>query len=958
MIGQLIARLEQTGLELNAEEIADVLWLANQIKQAAPESVQTEQASEQPIQPPTPISSTSANVAQTPPSSLTPSREQPAVSAYSSDTLPESSSSDKSSPTPEGLPFKAPATSALRNSLALARALRPLMRKVPSRTESVLDEEGTARQIAEYQVWSPVLQPARERWLELVLVVEETRTTVVWQETIAEFQKLMERHGAFRNVYTWSLQTKTDGTPQLFPFQQKKPQKVQTKQLSRSPKELLDATGRRLILLMSDCISPLWWQGEIHKLLELWGNHVPVAVLQLLPEQLWERTVLGLGTVVQLGALAPGVLNSQLIESGLPIWQEEKPTMALKFPVVTLEPESLTEWAQVVAGAGSVQTLGVLFEQNWKELVPKSPSPTPQQPTKPDLLVKRFHATASPLARKLAGFMAAAPVSLPVIHLIQQELLPESRQIHLAEIFMSGLLQFVQSHKPSQPERWQYKFVDGVREILLSSVRITEIDAVLEAVSQYIARKAGLQIKSFAALLAPNPNWDISTRQEVIPFAKIAMQVLRQLGEDYAALAEQLERTSQVIPEFSEESNNPPKILTFEFEVATITIEAETETPLGINLQPFEFEVALIEVNKSAQISTGSFPEIVDEMVFTKTGKHLNDIERLILQGTLANQTYEKISESTKYSARHLSNLALKLWEVLSEVLGEKVTKKNLQNVLQRWAARRHLTIHRHRQQAQEFIEDLGNGVQLKMVAIPSGSFLMGSPEDEPERRSRESPQHTVTIKPFFLGKYPVTQAQWQAVASLPQVNRELNPEPSRFKGENRPVERVSWYDAMEFCDRLSKYTGKPYRLPSEAEWEYACRAGTTTPFHFGETITSELANYKADYTYGAGIKGVYRGETTPVGSFGVANAFGLYDMHGNVWEWCADHWHSNYEGAPMDGSAWLDDTDNDSCILRGGSWSSLPMICRSAFRASSNDRDLHNGSIGFRVVCAFGRTQ
>jgi formylglycine-generating enzyme required for sulfatase activity len=959
MIGQLIARLEQAGLELNAEEIADVLWLANQIKQAAPESVQTEQASEQPIQPSTPISSTSANVAQTPLSSSTSSREQPAVSAYSSDTLPESSSSDKSSPTPEGLPFKAPATSALRNSLALARALRPLMRKVPSRTESVLDEEGTARQIAEYQVWSPVLQPARERWLELVLVVEETRTTVVWQETIAEFQKLMERHGAFRNVYTWSLQTKTDGTPELFPFQQKKPQKVQTKQRSRSPKELLDATGRRLILLISDCISPLWWQGEIHKLLELWGNHVPVAVLQLLPEQLWERTVLGLGTVVQLGALAPGVLNSQLIESGLPIWQEEKPTMALKFPVVTLEPESLTEWARVVAGFGSVQTLGILFEQKLKELVPKSPSPTPQQPT-PDLLVKRFHATASPLARKLAGFMAAAPVSLPVIHLIQQELLPESRQIHLAEIFMSGLLQFVQSHKPSQQERWQYKFVDGVREILLSSVRITEIDAVLEAVSQYIARKAGLQIKSFAALLAPNPNWDISTRQEVIPFAKIAMQVLRQLGEDYAALAEQLEQTSQVIPEFSEESHNPPKILTFEFEVATVTIEAETETPLGINLQPFEFEVALIEVNKSAQISTGSFPEIVDEMIFTKTGKHLNDIEQLILQGTLANQTYEKIAESTKYSAPHLRNVALKLWEVLSEVFGEKVTKRNLQNVLQPRAAHPHLSIHRHRQQAQEFIEDLGNGVELEMVAIPSGSFVMGSPEDEPKRDESESPQHTVTIQSFFIGKYPVTQAQWQAVASLPQVNRKLNPVPSRFKGENRPVEQVSWYDAMEFCSRLSQYTGKPYGLPSEAEWEYACRAGTTTPFHFGETITSELANYNADYTYGAGVKGIYRRQTTPVGSFGIANAFGLYDMHGQVWEWCADHRHSNYEGAPTDGSAWLDGIDNHYYMLRGGSWLYDPDVCRSASR-NYNLRAGRGGfddTFGFRVVCAFRRSE
>ncbi|KYC36511.1 hypothetical protein WA1_43255 [Scytonema hofmannii PCC 7110] len=872
MIGSLIARLEKAGLELNAEEIADILWLANQMEQVTQKSSETKQALEGSSQPPTQIKSTSANTAQTSPPLPTPSIKEPTVPAYASDTLPESSSSDKSSPTLEGLPFKAPAVAALQNSLALGRSIRPLMRKVPSRTELVLDEEGTARQIAEYQVWSPVLQPARERWLELVLVVEETRTTVVWAQTIAEFQKLMEQHGAFRNVYTWSLQTKTDGTPQLFPKQQK----IRKKQRSRSPKELLDATGRRLILLISDCISPLWWKGEIHKLLKLWGDRVPVAVLQLLPEQLWERTVLGLGTSVQLSALTPGVLNSQLIVSGLPIWQEEKPTVALQFPVVTLEPELLTEWARVVAGVGNIQTLGVLFEPNWTEFIPESPSPNSKQTSDPELLVKRFHATASPLARQLAGLMAAAPVSLPVIHLIQKELLPKSRQIHLAEVFMSGLLQLVQEHSQTQADRWQYKFVDGVRESLLGSVRITKIDEVLEVVSQYIASKTGLQIKSFAALLVPNPEWDTHTQEEIIPFAQVTKQVLRQLGEDYAALVEQLEQKSQVIPKFTEISDNLPKLLTFEFEVATISIEDETDNSLGINLQPFEFEVATIELKK-----TGLF--------------------------------------------RRKTELIVK----------------------------------RSRKQAWGFIEDLGDGVQLEMVAIPEGNFLMGSPKDELERRSSEGPQHKVTIKPFFLGKYPVTQAQWKAVVSLPQVNRELKPDPSYFKGDNRPVEKVSWYDCVEFCDRLSRYTNKTYRLPSEAEWEYACRAGTTTPFHFGETITSDLANYNANSTYGSGVKGVYREEnkpvgSTPVGSFNVANAFGIYDMHGQVWEWCEDHWHENYHGAPTNAEAWinrLEDNENHLRILRGGSWYISPELCRSACRSSVNPKN-NTDHISFRVVC------
>jgi len=279
------------------------------------------------------------------------------------------------------------------------------------------------------------------------------------------------------------------------------------------------------------------------------------------------------------------------------------------------------------------------------------------------------------------------------------------------------------------------------------------------------------------------------------------------------------------------------------------------------------------------------------------------------------------------------------------------------------------IVINRTQKTAQYYVEDLGNGITLDMVVIPDGRFMMGSPENELEPSNSESPQHLVNIQQFCMGKYPVTQEQWRAVAALPQVNIELDPDPSRFKGDNRPVEQVSWYDAVEFCDRLFFHTKRQYRLPSEAEWEYACRAGTTTPFHFGETITTDVANYRGtdseEYkwsgSYGRGPKGIYREETTPVGSFEVANAFGLYDMHGNVWQWCLDDWHDNYEGAPADGSAWLDDNDNLSqkrgrSVLRGGSWINNPEICRSAFRSYPCTRDTHYDFIGFRVVCAVGR--
>ncbi len=259
--------------------------------------------------------------------------------------------------------------------------------------------------------------------------------------------------------------------------------------------------------------------------------------------------------------------------------------------------------------------------------------------------------------------------------------------------------------------------------------------------------------------------------------------------------------------------------------------------------------------------------------------------------------------------------------------------------------------INRRQQSGQFFPEDLGGGVILEMVAIPGGSFVMGSPDDEPERNN-ESPRHLVDVAGFLMGKFPVTQAQWRAVAALPKINTDLDPDPSQFKGANRPVEQVSWDEAMEFCGRLSKKTGRNYRLPSEAEWEYACRAGTNTPFHFGETITSDLANYNGNYVYGAAPKGKYRKETTPVGSFKIANAFGLYDMHGNVWEWCADDWHENYEGAPNDGSIWSSSDEIVKRVLRGGSWYFNPRNCRSAFRARNNHGNRYD-LIGFRAVCS-----
>lgn len=258
--------------------------------------------------------------------------------------------------------------------------------------------------------------------------------------------------------------------------------------------------------------------------------------------------------------------------------------------------------------------------------------------------------------------------------------------------------------------------------------------------------------------------------------------------------------------------------------------------------------------------------------------------------------------------------------------------------------------VERNRKEARFFAENLDDGIDLEMVAIPQGEFNMGASEAEADLYDAK-PQHFVKMAPFFMSKYPITQAQWRTVAKLPKVTLDLDPDPSRdFKGASLPVQWISWYEAVEFCERLSNKTGQKYRLPSEAEWEYACRAGTTTLFHFGEILKPELANYDSIPPYGSVRVG--EGKTTTVGNFQVANAFGLYDMHGNVWEWCADYWHENYVGAPSDGTAWVSGGNDQARVLRGGSWAYPMENCRSAHRGNDEPgREGVTNDTGFRVA-------
>ncbi len=254
---------------------------------------------------------------------------------------------------------------------------------------------------------------------------------------------------------------------------------------------------------------------------------------------------------------------------------------------------------------------------------------------------------------------------------------------------------------------------------------------------------------------------------------------------------------------------------------------------------------------------------------------------------------------------------------------------------------------------------DLGGEVKMQLVLVPAGEFTMGAPDAEPGRQTREGPPHAVRItRPFYLGVYEVTQAEYEKVTGKNPSwlsptgkgkDRAVGLETSRF-----PVEMVSWNDAVAFCRRMSALpaevqAGRIYHLPTEAEWEYACRADTRTAFSSGDTLASSEANFDGRTPFDGAARGPYLERTSRVGSY-KPNAWGLYDMHGNVWEWCADRYAENYyRDSPAEDPP--GPSSGDCRVLRGGSWYSAGAACRAAFRAYYTPT-VSPSYVGFRVLC------
>jgi len=540
MIDTLITALSDE-LELAAEEIADTIWLALQIQESQSESTATQKLKNDLSHPSLKskelegetLPETKTKTSDSGETASKQSPEEPKAGIYprnQQETLFKSK-----------LSFKVPDAPSLREPLTLARALKPLMRRIPSGTTLVLDESATTQRIANEGLWLPVLRPTLEPWLDLELVVDEGISMQIWRHTIRELERLLKNYGIFRDVRVWGLIT--DNLEQV---QIRRGMGATAKNQSpRSPAELIDPSGRRLVLVVSDCVSSLWRDGKVTTTLEIWAKQGSMAIVQMLPKWLWKRTALGKASEVRLQGLNPGEFNQKLIAKEVSLWDELEETRGVKVPVFTLEPDKVATWAQMLSGKGSIWTSGYVFKLD----------PIPVNKGRKlfnldygqlsaEQRVQAFRVTASPMARKLAGLLAAAPaISLPIVRLIQKTLLKESQQVHVAEIFLGGLLKpLSEINAETNPDYVQYEFMDGVRELLVDSVPLGYVLNVVEEVSKYVARKAGLSLEDFAAVLMnPQQVRDSEIAGGVGYFATVTAQVLRRLGGEYVKVAEELE---------------------------------------------------------------------------------------------------------------------------------------------------------------------------------------------------------------------------------------------------------------------------------------------------------------------------------------------------------------------------------------------------------------------------------
>lgn len=549
MIQAIIQAFQQGGLDWTDAEIADAVWLASYIDLPSTQNFVSNQylrnlrandsVRESIWQPTQPSKIESDNA---PKAEVVAKPNQPTAEIH----LPQPKfEANEYIGGVRSVAFQAPATTALPGKLAIARSLRPLLRRVSSRTNLILDEEATVQSIAEGQSLSPVSKPGKERWLDLAIVVDDWETMLIWRETVAEFMELLQQIGAFRTIQTYRLSTELRpiGAGGKREVAQLYTTSSSNDALGRAcnPKELLSAQGHRLILIASDCTAPIWSNGALGKLIRVWGENNIVALIQMLPISLWEGCALANSQQVYLSPQPYGQSNSTLVPE--PSWNLHSYTKPAGYalPVFTLEPDSIAVWSKFLIGKTGVQVPGFCLPTDLTLNV-ESNTESDGTPPSGEHLVQQFRAIASPIARELAGYLAAAPLNLPVMRLVQRLMLPQSRQVHLAEVFRSGLIaQVAKASRPDGLEEALYDYVEDTRRHLLSTVSQKDALKVVQRVSEFVSKQSEQLRKFHALLLDPTLPGDFTLDDNSIALATIAVEVLYRFGSHYSQLAQRLQ---------------------------------------------------------------------------------------------------------------------------------------------------------------------------------------------------------------------------------------------------------------------------------------------------------------------------------------------------------------------------------------------------------------------------------
>ncbi|MEO3785988.1 FxSxx-COOH system tetratricopeptide repeat protein [Actinocorallia sp. B10E7] len=515
MIEKLFEALRDLSPRLTPEEIQDALWLAEHLGPPAPRAKPS--VGEDPPRTEPPPERSSAPPPPGKPGPVPPPDRPPPVSSPPEMGLFLSDGVE----IPSSRAVRVPAPKAIPSALPIARALRPLHLKTDSSTSAGVDERRTAERIAETGLWQPLLAPLPERRFELALVVDESASMPMWRQTIKEFHSILRQLGAFRDIRLWRLVTSGRRAPRL----------LSGDGSERAPEELLDPAGRRIVLLVSDCLGPAWQDERIAKPLDLWGGSGPVAIVQPLPERLWWRSGVSMHRI-KVASAAPGVPNSRL-RVELPKGARERPS-GLAVPVLDLSPRRLEPWALMVAQGRRELPCAALFTGG---LADRRRPPEPTDLTSIDR-VTRFRAATSPHVYKLACYLAAAPLRQPVMRLVQYAMLPDSTPADLAEVQLSGLLRLVVPPEDPNPYDLAYEFHDGVRPLLLDGLHRSETMSVLRNVWNAVRDNFGSSL-DFPALLEVLERNDSGLPPDHA-FAQVAAEALGKMGGRYAKVAKQI----------------------------------------------------------------------------------------------------------------------------------------------------------------------------------------------------------------------------------------------------------------------------------------------------------------------------------------------------------------------------------------------------------------------------------